>query len=177
MTRLLGVVAGLTLASAVAANSAQAQAMDDTRPVTIGIAGGLALPLGTFGDAVNSGYAVQGSVGFRPSVVPFGLRADVTYQSFDFDGFDASGSILSGTLNGLIELATTSGVRPYLIAGVGAYNLGGDFNGDTELGVNGGAGLRFALSGFNTFLEARYHSIFTENNNTNVIPILFGIEF
>ncbi len=183
MKRTLGVLAGLTLAAGIAAAPAQAQMMDDARPITIGLAGGLSLPLGDFGENNETGYAVQGSIGFRPAAIPFGLRADVMYQSFGLDNFDGSLTTLSGTLNGLFSLGTAgSGLRPYLIGGVGIYNLGGevegvDIEGETKVGLNGGAGLRFALSGFNTFLEARYHSVFTDDQSTNFIPILFGVEF
>ena len=33
---------------------------------------------------------------------------------------------------------------------------------DTKFGLNVGAGLSFNLSGFETFVETRFHSVFTE---------------
>ena len=33
------------------------------------------------------------------------------------------------------------------------------------------------LSGFETFVEARFHSVFTDESNTNFIPISFGFKF
>lgn len=47
----------------------------------------------------------------------------------------------------------------------------------TKFGLNAGAGLRFQLTGFSTFVEARWHTIFTEGKNTQVIPISVGITF
>ncbi|HEU4586637.1 MAG TPA: hypothetical protein VFR95_12865, partial [Gemmatimonadaceae bacterium] len=47
----------------------------------------------------------------------------------------------------------------------------------TKFGLNAGAGLRFQLTGFSTFVEARWHTIFTEGKNTQVIPISVGISF
>jgi hypothetical protein len=35
----------------------------------------------------------------------------------------------------------------------------------------------FHLSGFDTFIEARFHSAFTDESNTNFIPLSFGFKF
>jgi len=70
-------------------------------------------------------------------------------------------------------------VRPYVLGGVGLYNL--DFNGvgdnETKFGLNGGGGIEFGVGGFNTFVEARLHSIFTEDTKVNLVPVVFGIRF
>lgn len=50
-------------------------------------------------------------------------------------------------------------------------------NTQTKFGLNGGAGLRFQLTGFSTFIEARYHTIFTEGENAQIVPISVGITF
>jgi|SRR5690606_10404305 len=179
MTRFLGVLAGLSIATMVAGSTADAQMVDNARPVTIGLAGGLSMPLGDFGDSFKSGYNVTGSIGFRPAAIPFGIRAEVGYQSFDADGFDITLSTLYGTANAVFNLgAGGTGIAPYVIGGVGMYNVDADMgDSETEFGFNGGAGLRFALSGFNTFLEARYHHVLTEGDAMTFVPITFGVEF
>lgn len=179
MKRILGVVAGLTLATVIVSSTAEAQQVANTRPVSIGLAGGISLPMGDFGDAFKSGYIITGSVGFRPSAVPFGIRGEVGYQSHDLDGPDASLTTLYGTANAVFNFSggAASGIAPYFIAGLGIYNFGGDFDGTTDFGINAGAGMDFALSGFNTFVEARYHHVFTEDEATTFIPITFGIRF
>lgn len=178
MKRFLGVLAGVTIATMAVAGSAEAQAADAARPVTIGLSGGVSLPMGDFGDAVKTGYIINGSLGFRPSAIPFGIRAEIGYSSYDGDGFDFTGSILSGTANGIFNLGSgATGMAPYIIGGLGVYNFGGDFDSETEFGINAGLGVRFALSGFNTFLEGRYHHIFTSGEATQFIPITFGVEF
>jgi hypothetical protein len=48
---------------------------------------------------------------------------------------------------------------------------------ETNVGLNAGVGLDFGLSGLSTFLEARFHSVFTDGSNTNFVPIVFGIRF
>jgi hypothetical protein len=50
-------------------------------------------------------------------------------------------------------------------------------NTQTKFGLNAGAGLRFQLTGFSTFVEARWHTIFTEGKNSQVLPITVGITF
>mgnify|MGYP001796387297 CR=1 FL=1 len=53
----------------------------------------------------------------------------------------------------------------YLIGGIGAYNLrakdqASDMSvSSTKFGLNGGGGFKFQLTGFATFIEARYHSV------------------
>lgn len=202
MQRTLGILAGLTLAAAVAAPAA-AQDMASTRAFTLGVRGGLSLPMGVLGDEgedggnAGTGFNVGGYVGFSPAALPFGVRAEVGYDRFGIDvgdvpaGFDFDGdwSILSGTVNALFAVPTQGGVRPYVIGGVGAYNVkasfeaseGGEsieFSDDqTKVGLNGGAGLRFSLGTIGTFVEARYHMVFVEGERVSFLPISFGVEF
>lgn len=56
-------------------------------------------------------------------------------------------------------------------------DLGNDSNSQTKFGLNGGAGFRFQLTGFSTFIEARWHTIFTEGSNAQMIPISVGFTF
>ena len=92
---------------------------------------------------------------------------------------------LAGTLNAMFEMGGMM-ASPYLTAGLGLYNLKIDVEGsdedfdipdETKFGLNGGAGIKFNLAGFNTFLEARYHHIMTEDDATAIIPITFGLMF
>ncbi|MDB4899163.1 MAG: hypothetical protein JWN53_971, partial [Gemmatimonadetes bacterium] len=77
-----------------------------------------------------------------------------------------------------------TGASPYLIGGVGAYNVKADFgnngtngnNSQTEAGFNVGGGIRFPLGLLSTFLEARYHKTLGDSN-TQYVPITFGINF
>ena len=47
----------------------------------------------------------------------------------------------------------------------------------TKFGLNAGAGLRFQLTGFSTFIEARWHTAFTGGEHTQFVPISVGITF
>ena len=88
--------------------------------------------------------------------------------------------------NGVIPFGDpASTARPYAIGGVGVYRLkfSGEFGSidisdtQTKFGINIGGGFQFNLSGFDTFVEARFHSVFTEVDNTNFIPLSFGFKF
>lgn len=56
-------------------------------------------------------------------------------------------------------------------------DFGDDSRTQTKFGLNGGVGLRFQLTGFSTFIEARWHTIFTEGSNAQMVPISVGITF
>jgi outer membrane protein W len=78
----------------------------------------------------------------------------------------------------------TSQLKPYLIAGPSYYHISSDAavlsgveKSDDKWGLNAGVGFEYALSGFTTFLEARYNWIKTENSHIAFVPITVGIMF
>jgi Outer membrane protein beta-barrel domain len=87
--------------------------------------------------------------------------------------------ILGGTAN-LVYSLPGQGIRPYLIGGGGYYGLKLDLpNAESinKFGLNGGIGAVFPLSGFNAYVEVRYHNVFTEGSSTQFVPVTFGILF
>lgn len=175
MKRILGAVTLLSFAMVAVASSADAQDMGGTRSVNFGIAAGASFPSGSYGDFYDTGFNVMGTLGMQPASMPVGLRFDVAYNSFGSKG--ATMKVLSGTANAVLTTSNMNGVRPYVIGGVGLYNAKAGGDGDTKFGLNAGGGIEFPLSGFNTFAEVRYHSIFTDGDNFNYIPLVFGIKF
>jgi len=180
----------LTLAALTAAvltvvvAAAPASAQDDTGPRTIriGAAAGLAMPMGDFGDVAEMGFNVTGTVDAQPAALPVGVRVDVMYNRFGLEDVDGNSSILAGLLNAVLSFGTQTSAQPYLIGGVGVYRAafdidGGDDDSETAFGVGLGGGVRFPLSGFDTYVEARFHNAFTEDESTTFIPITFGIRF
>jgi opacity protein-like surface antigen len=180
------------------AATAQAQATTDGRPFKLGGALGATLPLGDFGDGADLGFHFGGLIEYKPSSVPINLRGEITYHRNglkdgffdDFPGVDVDGnsSILGFIGNAFFPFGDpASTARPYAIGGLGVYRLGfsGDVEGsnidldisETKFGLNVGGGFTFNLSGFETFVEARFHSVFTEASNTNFIPLSFGFKF
>ena len=171
----------VTTASALAlcATAASAQV---GRPVSLGISGGASVPSGDLGDGLESGFNIGGLLQVSPATSPLGLRLEGNYHRFDYDaGVDGNTRLISGVANGVLRFPGQV-VRPYLIAGIGAYNLGGevanvDLDSETNVGLNGGAGIDIPLSGIAAFVEARYHTVFREGANFNMVPITVGIRF
>ena len=169
------VVAGISLTGAQL--SAQAP-----KPVSIGIAGGAAIPLGDLADLYNTGYNGTVSLGLSSFGSPIGLRVEGMYNKVlgrDDVGNPPDARIIAGTAN-LVYGLPGVGIRPYLIGGAGYYSLKPDVDNiesENKFGLNGGIGAMFPLSGFNTFIEARLHHVFTDVSSTQFVPVTFGILF
>ena len=184
MKRIIKAAAGISLGIAAAAGVAGAQDMGPTRAVSFGIAGGATLPMGDIGDAYGTGYNVMATLGIQPMAMPVGLRLDVGYhnlgvdEEFEFAGADDL-RVISGTANAVLTVANSGGVKPYVLGGIGMYNLDGGGDSETKFGLNGGGGIEFPLAGFSTFAEARFHHVFTDDDEGSVqlVPIVFGIRF
>ncbi len=169
----------LALALVAVAGAAQAQ----QRSATFGIAAGVSLPMGDFGDAVGTGYHITGLLGFGSKAgSAVGGRAEVSWNSFSgetISGFDIPDThLLTVTGNITYALSTSSSVHPYLIGGGGLYRFSADgADSESKAGINAGVGAKFQLSGFSTFAEVRFHNVFTDNQATRYVPLSFGIVF
>jgi len=187
MKHMLAALAAGVLTAAVA--TAPAGAQDDTGPRTVrfGVAAGLAMPMGDFGDGTDMGFNVTGTVDAQPASLPVGVRLDVMYNRFGLSDFDGNASILAGLLNAVLSFGTQTSAQPYVIGGVGVYSVnigieGGSDDSKTAFGIGLGGGVRFPLSGFDTYVEARYHNAFSEDEgegfvNATFLPIVFGLRF
>jgi hypothetical protein len=157
------------------------------KPVTLGIAAGAAIPIGDFANAYNTGY--NGTVGLGLSSVgsPVGLRFEGMYNKFlgrndtgeDPRANQPDSRVIAGTAN-LVYSLPGQGIRPYLIGGGGYYSRKDDqanASSVNNFGINGGIGAMFPLSGFNAYVEARIHDVFTDVSSTQFIPVTFGILF
>jgi opacity protein-like surface antigen len=176
MKRVVSLLAAVSMAAVMSASAVEAQS-----PVRFGLAAGLSLPTGDDKDFFENGFHGQVMLGFGMMMLPVKLRADLSYHSFggkDNTLFaDEDARVISGALNANIGMGGI-GVKPYLSAGLGVYNSKtGDFDGETDFGINGGAGLEFGLTGMSAFLEVRYVNVFSEGESSAFIPITFGIMF
>lgn len=181
MNRFSKYVAAAAVMVAPAMLSAQSSA------VGFGVSGGLSVPTGDLGDAVDAGYSIAGHVFLKPSSMKsLRFRGDVSYSGFGYKNIDASYRSLGFVGNAMLDLSSSGGVKPYVLGGLGAFNgkrstqVGSAAvvsTGSTDVGLQVGGGLNFQLSGFSTFLEAKYVNVFTENNSTGYIPITFGVRF
>ena len=182
MNRFSKCVAAAAFMVAPAMLSAQSSA------VGFGVSGGLSVPTGDLGDAVDAGYSVAGHVFLKPaSTKNLRFRGDVSYDAFDYKNFNASLRSLGFIGNAILDLSSSGGVKPYVLGGLGAFNgkTSTQLNSssavvstsNTNVGIQVGGGLNFQLSGFSTFLEAKYVNVFTENDSRGYIPITFGVRF
>ncbi len=177
-----GLVKGLAVAGLVlafGAGSAQAQS-------SIGGFGGLTIPTGTLSDGLKTGWHLGALYRFKPAASPVGFQIDGMYQrnSFKAPG-DGNQQIYNGTANVVFAFPTaaSSAFKPYLIGGVGVYNIKVTDNtlnasgSVTKFGVNAGAGfdIKFGPSPAVLFVEGRFHNVFTEGTNARLIPISAGV--
>ena len=125
------------------------------------------------------GYNATVGIGIIPPLAPLGLRVEGMFNSFAFksallDG--ESNRVMGVTANGTFAFAP----QIYGIAGIGMYNSKASVSGsssNTDFGFNVGAGVNIPLTGFGTFVEARFHHVAMDGGNFQFIPITVGIRF
>jgi len=184
----------LTAAIAVftfAAVTAQPVLAQDAKTVALGFSGGASFPTGRLDDGASTGYALAGHLYVNPTqfrAVRF--RGDVSFDRWDVKGdapgVEGSARVLGFVANVLYEFqgSDDSRLRPYVIGGVGAFNqkvtesyggLSANAN-ETNVGVQAGGGFMMTLSGFSTFLEAKYLTAYS-NDSWSWIPVTVGVRF
>jgi hypothetical protein len=160
---------------------------------TLSLGAGLSVPTGDFNTIAKLGWQATAAVLIGKETRPLGLQVDASYAQFGLDASGAGGSFdvkerfIYGTGDVVFRLATSraTAFRPYLIGGVGVYNSKGTgrdadlFGAEaaTDFGVNAGAGFNYVTGGTTLFVEARFHSIFTDPTHTQFVPISAGIRF
>jgi hypothetical protein len=155
------------------------------------LGGGASIPTGKFSELANMGWHATGSLNFGRHDSRLGLLIDGTYSEFGFDveGFDVKQRWIYGTANLVYRFkragSEASRFNPYVIGGGGVYNSKGigndaDLFGDdssTDFGLNAGLGLNYTVSRIVLYLEGRYHTVFTEADDSHFIPVTLGVRF
>ena len=162
--------------------AAHAQHSTAAKPYRIGVAGGASLPTSDLSDGANTGWNVTGTIAVNPQLIPLGIRIDAAYNRFGFKS-PLSGNIAftSVTGNAVYKFPST-GVSPYAIGGAGWCRASGSLGGgastaDNHFCWNAGGGISMPLSGFDTFVEARYNQVQGNGGSLKYIPITFGVMF
>jgi Outer membrane protein beta-barrel domain len=165
--------------------------------LSLGVGGGATIPTGNGGNSVKTGfngqaYALVQLPGF------LALRFNFGYQKFDYNLNNTLGAapgtreILSGV--GGLQINLLHGpVRPYLTAGVGAFDLKGPTDSSTtatasstmsriNFGIDAGAGLAVVVGRVSAFAEGRVQNVYTKDGGfiksakqINVVPVTFGL--
>jgi hypothetical protein len=170
-----------TLAASLLVLGASTADAQFASPIRFNVHAGAALPVGDIGDGLDMGFRVGAGLELRPALSPVGLRVDGAFDRMGFEGGGGNLTIWSVTGNAVVAPMASP---LYFIGGIGFYST--DVNDDdfpdlddteTDFGFNIGAGFTLPLTGFSTFIEARWHNINTEIESTQYIPIVFGIRF
>jgi hypothetical protein len=167
--RLMSRVAA-ALAAVLVAQPMAAQA-------SFSLAAGAALPVGSTSDVLEMGYNATVGLGIKPPIAPIGLRFEGALNGLSVKNDGPNFRMLAGIAN--VTLSAAAMPMGYLIGGIGMYNSKQEAQGifpevsDTDVGFNIGAGLNFPLTGFSTFLEARFHIV----DDFKLVPITFGVKF
>ena len=180
MKRMLAglVASGFLMAVATAPAAAQARGY-------VGGGGGVAIPTGSFADGDKLGWLAQLIAGITGPSGRLGGRIDGDYSRHSFKGATAGHVGLFGANGDVVLSFGTAKARPYVLAGVGFYNVkstlagGGSYAASVTKGAfNGGAGVNIKTSGnMAVYLEGRFISIRTSGNSLNFIPLSVGLRW
>ena len=143
---------------------------------------GLTVPAGGYGTADGAGWHVLG-VATRPLSIPhLRLRVEAMYGRTPREGLETGHTSLVGGTASVVWRLRRDGpnLRPYLLTGVGAYDVsvtrvGLASTSSTGIAWSGGGGL--SLLGVGPalgFVEARFMTIRTSSGATNLFPISAG---
>jgi hypothetical protein len=194
---LVGLTTFLTLSSVCVAQPADFGQSGSTRPIRLMLGGGASVPIGELGDSHDAGITWQGGLLINLPGFPIKLRTDVNYSRMKLKDLVTPGApgaladdatkILGGLLNLTLPLGNGP-IRPYIMAGLGAFNVdpaqltSAPAESSVEFAINGGAGFQLRLFGREAFIEARLNNIYTDKGaidtkSIQMIPVTFGIIF
>ena len=154
--------------------------------VRVGFGGGGIIPTGDYGSVDKLGWQIIGQVAITPESSRIGLRLDGNYgQTAHEFSIPGKSKVGGGMLNLLADLGPSeSSIRPYLLAGVGVYQVRVEVTGfgsasETKAALDGGLGVaaRLGPSGTRLFLEGRFVSVRTSGGATNFVPLTAGLTF
>jgi opacity protein-like surface antigen len=183
MKRMLAglVASGFLMTVAAAPAAAQARGY-------IGFGAGVAIPTGTFADGDKLGWLGQVIAGITGPSGRLGGRIDGDYSrhSYKSPGIGHDG-LFGANADVVLNLGTKSSkARPYVLAGVGFYNVkstgaGGTYSTGTSFtkgAFNGGAGVNIKTSGnMAVYAEGRFISIRASGGSLSFIPLSIGLRW
>jgi len=178
--RKLGIAAAAVIASSVLMAPVAVSGQSVLGPIQVGVAAGAAIPVSDLSNNFNTGFNVMGTAGISPVGLPVGFRGDVAYSQFGSKGAtNIKAKFASVTGNAVLSMAGV-GITPYAIGGIGWYHVSSSVTGSAasnDFGFNIGGGVNIPLSGFKTFVEARYNRVSENGGSASFVPITFGVMF
>jgi outer membrane protein with beta-barrel domain len=166
----------LALALGLCATPAlQAQHPQPTEGVSFGVGGGVTLPVSDYGTSDKAGWHLLGLIQLPISQSPIHLRFDVLYGSTSHKGGGGNTTLTGGTADLLYHLGDrASSVRPYVLGGLGVFNVS-DGSSTTKFAFGLGGGILFGVGAMHAFLEGRYMSIQSSGSSLTFLPVTVGL--
>jgi len=149
---------------------------------TFGVAGGLLMPMGDYGDVDKLGFTAGIGASFGLGSAPVRIRVEGSYGQTSHDGIGGNSKIMGGMVSLVYPFQMEGSVKPYVLGGLGYYNVKVEVTGfgsadESKVGFGGGAGLMFGMGSADLFVEGRFMSISTTGSSTTFAPIIVGIRF
>jgi hypothetical protein len=198
VSRFMRVPLLLAVALALVSRAAPATAQTSTdRIVSFGIGGGVSVPLRHARDAYRNGFNGQAYVRLDLGSIPLSFRGDFTFQSFELQSSQfvgvsgatgGTGTLVGGLASAQVYLLRGA-VRPYLVAGLGAYAVRTELDGttlpvesDRHFGLNGGVGLLATIGVLSVYAEGHVDNVyagraFDQRDAIQLAPMTLGIVF
>lgn len=200
MRRIHSVILGLALCAAALPLSAQLPGMgliSGRKPlVQVGFGGGMSVPTSNAKEAFENGVHGRGFMLINLPGLP-SFRFDLSATKFDWKEAVAGSPTMQGeslVLGGLgnISINLLPGpIRPYVMAGVGAFHIRNELqtsgepdesSSETRFGIDGGVGLAIKIKRLEMFVEGRVQNVYTERGvidtkSIQTVPVTFGIIF
>lgn len=177
----------IAFATAVAIGTNATPLSAQVRTTSFGISAGVSSPSSGLLKTAKTGYNMSGHLYVQPARFDnLGFRGDVSVSKFSVDASDdVDIRVVGFVLNALYNIPTSGSLTPYLVGGLGHYNIKvSRVNGpvtqsasDANLGYGVGAGVNFQLGALSAFAEARWVNIMSEPDGTAFAPISFGLRF
>ena len=144
-----------------AAKPAPEKAAPTSEHVRFGIAGGMAAPMSSLGQAYTVGYHGGAFLTGRPLGFPVGLRGDIQWATFGVKAGITSPdyTVLQFTGAGVYDFPSGRGGKSPFFAtgGLGLYRNKGAGPSQTDFGQNLGLGFNLRKARFKPFVEGRFH--------------------
>lgn len=169
---------GTLLAGAILLATASVASAQGAPGFRLGLSAGADFPMGDQEDIYDIGWNGTLSLIWNFGASGFGLRLDGQYQQLKVQDelaplfLDAKARLIDGTFDFVFGPHIGTWVQPYILGGVGVYDV--RFSGtdvvdnvtfaesNTRFGWNAGTGIAFRVSDqsdIHLFLEGRYHSV------------------
>ena len=168
----------LALALGLFASSELGAQAQPTEGIRFGVGGGLTMPIGTYGDFGKAGWHALGVLQFPIGQSPLHGRVDAMYGQTSHDVGSGSTTLTGATGDLVYHIGDrAASVRPYILGGVGFYNVDAGGGSESKFAFGAGGGILFSIGTMHAFLEGRYMSVQTSGNSLSFLPITLGLLF